>query len=280
MKIFKSQVVTLLFAGLWNDISSAQVQSLSVPVDVQFINKGSSRVNGQFSVRAGQIFLIDETGVEKPSSLGHLDGPKEAGFTGLAETILGAPAVVLARQEVTIPYQLLQPEGSAVVEAVVLPEATVFVQETRTTSTESSPSHERQVITGFAVSQLMNDKLTTLGKFSFHENTYNQYLTEVWPISDAVLAIVTKSSRHSRLNTLFMFDMNQHQLVGMKEFSLLQYIPSTSSVWMTQSVANCDNIEEIFAEAKSKAQTFQLFVDGGIAHDFQTLDGIDGDVAK
>ena len=79
---------------------------------------------------------------------------------------------------------------------------------------------------------------------------------------------------------MFIFDTRRRQLVGMREFSLLQYLPSSSSVWIAQSVANCDNIEEVFAEVRSKAQVFQLFDDKGISRDFQALDGVDGDVAK
>ena len=180
--------------------------------------------------------------------------------------------MVLTRQEVIVPVGLQN--AKATLRAVVKPTSILFVQETRTLA----PT--KQVTTEFSVSQLVNDSFTTLGRFSFHENTYNQYLSEVWVISDEVLAIVTKSSRHARLNTLFIFDTRRRQLVGMREFSLLQYLPSSSSVWIAQSVANCDNIEEVFAEVRSKAQVFQLFDDKGISRDFQALDGVDGDVAK
>lgn len=272
MKIYRSQVAVLLFVGFLNSISSAQIAPLSVPFEVQFLNRGSSPVEGQFLIRAGQVFETGAAGNEKPSTLGPLSGPKAAAFTGAVETILGAPVVVLTRQEVIVPVGLQN--AKATLRAVVKPTSILFVQETRTLA----PT--KQVTTEFSVSQLVNDSFTTLGRFSFHENTYNQYLSEVWVISDEVLAIVTKSSRHARLNTLFIFDTRRRQLVGMREFSLLQYLPSSSSVWIAQSVANCDNIEEVFAEVRSKAQVFQLFDDKGISRDFQALDGVDGDVAK
>ena len=272
MKIVRSLVVVFLFTGLWSDESSAQTPPLNVPVEIQFLNRGNGPIEGQFHIRSGQVFVKDAAGTELPSKLGPLSGSKAATFTGAAETILGAPVVVLTRQEVAIPSGL--ESAKATLRAVVNPNSTLFVQETRTLA----PT--KHVTTEFAVSQMVNNKLTALGRFSFHENTYNQYLTEVWPISDAVLAIVTKSSRPPKLNTLFLFDTKRCQLVGAKEFSLLQYLPSISSVWMAQSVANCDNIEEAFSVAKSKAQVFRLFDEEGVARVFQALDGIDGDVAK
>jgi hypothetical protein len=278
MNTFKSSVALLLFAIFRSHSLSAQSQLLSVPVDVQFLNRGNEAVEGQFSVKTGQILMKNEAGAETISSLGRLIGSKGADFTGSAEIILGAPVVVFARREVELPSELRSKNQTF--RAVVRPDATIFVQSTRMPSSELSPSYERQVITGFTVSKLVSGSLSELGRFSFHENTFNQYLSEVWPISDAVLAITTRSSRHSRLSTLFMFDIKKRQIVGMREFSLLQYLPATSSVWIAQSVANCDNIEDVFAEAKLKAKVFQLFEGDEVSNDFRTLDGIDGDVAR
>lgn len=278
MNTLKSSVALLLFALYGSHSLSGQTNLLSVPVDVQFLNRGNEPVEGQFSIKGGQIFMTNEAGAETPSSLGRLNGSKGAQFTGTVETILGAPVVVFARREVELPAELSS--KSQTFRAVVRPDAVIFVQSTRIPSTELSPSYERQVITGFTISKLVGGSLSELGSFSFHENTFNQYLSEVWPISDAVLAITTRSSRHSRLSTLFMFDMTKRQLVGMREFSLLQYLPATSSVWIVQSVANCDNIEEVFAEAKRKAQVFQLFEGNEVSRNFRILDGIDGEVVR
>ena len=274
MKDFKLLVVVLLFAELGIGLSSAQSRSLTVPVEVQFLNRGNAPIEGQFFIRAGQVFTTDGAGGETPASLGHLDGSAGAGFTGSVETILGAPVAVFARREIEIPADLSNSKST--LRVAVRPDTTLFVQETRTLA----PTDAKQVITEFVISQLVNGKLSGVGRFSFHENTFNQYLSEVWPISDAVLAIATKSSRHSRLSTLFMFDTKKRQVVGMREFSVLQYLPVTSSVWIAQSVANCDNIDEVFAEAKRNARVFQLFEKGEISHDFQALEGIDGDIAK
>jgi hypothetical protein len=274
MKIFKSLVTAFLCVFYWIPSSWAETQSLSVPIDFQFLNRGNSPIDGQFFIRGGQVFVTGADGTETSSSLGSLSGSKGAAFSGAAETILGAPVVVFARQEVAVPASLNNTK--ATLRAVVQPNSILFVQETR----KLAPVSPKQVVTEFAVSQLANDKLTQLGRFSFQENTFNQYLSEVWPISDAQLAIVTRSSRHSRLNTLFMFDVKKRQLVGMSEFSLLQYLPATSSVWIAQSVANCDNIEDVFAEAKRKAQVLRLFDGNEPSRDFQSLEGIDGDVLR
>ncbi len=273
MNIFESSVTVLLFVAFGSLTLSAQTKSLNVPVEVQFLNRGNEPIEGPFTIRSGQILVSDGAGNETQSPLGRLDGSKGVMFTGTVDTILGAPAVVFARQEVALPPEFNN--ANSTLRAVVRPDATLFVQETRALS----PVIAKQVITEFIVSQQTNGNIAELGRFSFHENIFNQYLSEVWPISDAVLAIITRSSKHSKLNTLFMFDVKARQLVGMREFSMLQYIPATSSVWIVQSVANCDNIDEVFAEAKRNAQVFQLFESGEVSRDFQTLDGIEGAVA-
>lgn len=278
MNIFKLSVGFLLVTAIGSHSLSAQTKLLSIPVEVQFLNRGDKPIEGQFTIRSGQVFVSDGAGNETPSALGRLDGSKGAAFTGPTETILGAPAVVFARQEIETPSDLSKEKHT--IRAAAQSGATIFVRSTRTNSTEPSPSYERQVITGFIVSQQTSGSLAELGRFSFHENTFNQYLSEIWPISDEILAIVTRSSRHPKLNTLFMFDLKKHQLVGMREFSVLQYLPAVSSVWIAQSVVNCDNIDEVFAEAKRKAQVFPLFANGEISPDFQSLDGIDGNVAR
>jgi hypothetical protein len=153
MKMFRPLLAAFLFNGIWCDESSAQISPLNVPVEIQFLNRGNGPIEGQFHIRAGQVFVIDAAGTETPSTVGPLSGPKAATFTGAAETILGAPVVVLTRQEVAIPTAL--ENAKATLRAVVTPNSTLFVQETRTLA----PT--KQVTTEFAVSQLVNDQLTT-----------------------------------------------------------------------------------------------------------------------
>jgi hypothetical protein len=280
MKILRSIAAASGCAIFLITPSFAETQSLSIPLDFQFLNQGNSPIDGLFLVRGGQVFVTGADGIETSSPLGPLSGAKGTSFSGAAETILGAPVVVFTKREVVIPDKLLEPKGSSSVKAVALSDTTLFVREVRMRSTEPLPAYAKQIITEFIVSQLANGKLSELGSFSFHENTFNQYLSEVWPISNSHLAIVTRSSRHSKLNTLFIFDVKKHQLVGMREFSLLQYLPATTSVWIAQSVANCDNIEDVFADAKRNAQVHRLFEGNEISCDFQSLDGMDGDIAR
>jgi hypothetical protein len=274
-------LVILTIFAVSQTTATAQMETLECPASVQFLNRTSEPVEGRYTVRSGEILLEDITGNQTPSPLGSLDGANSSTYTGDVETILGAPVFVISKQSILIPQSLRDVSGMIV--AAAQEQYTYFVKSRRLPISSESPAPLSKIATmesRFIVCRQQLGQLEEIGAFSFQDNVYNQYLSEVWPVSSSVLAIVTRSNRHPKLNTLFLFDVTKRKVVGMREFSVFQYLPATASVWIAQSVANCDNIEEVFAEARSKAQVFQLFDDKGISRDFQALDGIEGDVAR
>jgi hypothetical protein len=60
----------------------------------------------------------------------------------------------------------------------------------------------------------------------------------------------------------------------MREFSKFQYLPTTKSFWIAQSVANCDNLNEMLDAAKHSAVTVPIYVNGVISQAFKPVAGI------
>jgi hypothetical protein len=73
---------------------------------------------------------------------------------------------------------------------------------------------------------------------------------------------------------LFLFDLERKTVVGMREFSKIQYLPGCRSFWMMRSVANCDNINEMLDVAKRNAAVFPIYTDGVISDAFKDTAGI------
>lgn len=264
-------LAAFVLATLGSRDIGAQTNSLSIPSDVRFLNLTSKPTEGTFEVRSGRIFAQAAGGEFKPWPLAELKSEKTIAYDGKAVSIMGAPAVILSKDNENIPSALVNTK--ATLRAARQSGRVIFVQEIRT-------SDEGLVTTTFIVSQQTPEKLSELGRFSFLENTFNQYLSEIWPVNSDTLSIATRSSRFPFYNTLFLFDMRRGQVVGMREFSSLQYLPSINAFWMAQPVVNSDNIEEMLADAKRKAAVFRIFKDGHIADDWKPVYGIDGSVIK
>lgn len=242
--------------------------ALELPANVIFLDVPPNAIEGRFVLNAGKVNLESVANKRVEANLPVITKEPLASYRGEGRYILGAPAVVLGERTIEIPESLADP--GATIRGSLVGDAAVLVKEKR----ETDPSEAGRVITSFSVYLAKNGKAEPLQTFSFDDNIYNQYLDQVWPVDRRTLAIVTKSSRHAAISTLFLFDRERKAVVGMREFSKFQYLPERQSFWMMQSVANCDNLNEVLDAAKKNAAVFPIYTGGAISEAFKDITGI------
>lgn len=246
----------------------AESASLEMPAKVTFLDVPANAIEGRFILKAGKVYLESAGSKMVEAKIPVMTAEPLANYQGDGVYILGAPAVVSGTRTIEVPESLA--DGGATVRGSLMEDGIVFVNEKRATD----PSAAGRVVTSFSVYRAKGTDIQPLGTFSFADNVYNQYLDQVWPIDRRTLAIVTHSSRHPAISTLFLFDLERKSVVGMREFSKFQYLPRRGSFWMMQSVANCENINEVLDAAKKNAVVFPIYTDGVISDAFKDVAGI------
>jgi len=223
----------------------AQSENVKLPKRIEFLNVLPEQIPGRFEIRSGEVYMESSDGVLVPAKL---DGVKVPNVDGYGRRILGAPAVVLSEKEVVLPKASSR-------QAALLGDGVVFVEEKRLPSTTDVSN----ILTSFSVNFKRGEHAEHLATFTFEDNIFNQYLTEIFPIDERTLAIVTASSRHPYIHTLFLFDMKTRKMAGMTEFSKFQYLPASKSFWLMSSVVNCDNMDEALNAAAQQAVIVPLY---------------------
>jgi hypothetical protein len=246
----------------------AHSASLEMPAKVSFLDVPPNSIEGRFVLQAGKVYLNGAGGKMVEAKLPVITAESLASYQGEGVYILGAPAVVAGTRTIEVP-ELLAGKG-ATVRGSITDDGILFVNEKRA----PDPSDLGRVVTSFSVYRAKGTDMQTLGTFSFADNVYNQYLEEIWPIDGRTLAIVSHSSRHRAIRTLFLFDLKQKRVVGMREFSKFQYLPHRESFWMMQSIANCENMSEMLEAAKKDAVVLPIYAKGVISDAFKNLEGI------
>ena len=245
--------------------------TVEYPTSVVFLDAPPNRVEGRFELKQGRLyresnetFVAMDASISTPASLSQSDG--------VGTYILGAPAIVSATKQIDVPTSLEASGGT--IAAAGTKDWVTLVHETRT----PKPAEPQTIVTTLTVFKVIGDQTEKLSSFSFKDNLYNQYLSEVWPIDDSTLGIVTRSSRHSGIKTLFLFDIRAHKLEGMLEFSRLQFIPGSKSLWFASSVPNCDNLDEMLSAAKRGGRIIPVFENGAINNALRPMNDMDMDI--
>ncbi len=244
--------------------------TVEYPTSVVFLNAPPNQLEGRFELRQGKLyresdgaFIPMDASISVPASLSQTDG--------VGKYILGAPAIVRETKNVNVPTSLEASGGTFA--ASETKDGVTLVHETRT----PKPGELQTTVTTLTVFKVAGQDAEKLSSFSFKDNLYNQYLSEVWPIDVATLGIVTRSSRHSGIKTLFLFDLRERRLEGMLEFSRLHFIPNSKSLWFASSVPNCKNLDEMLNEARQAGRIIPLFESGMINKALKPMDDMDLD---
>src|SRR2546421_1466021 len=242
--------------------------ALELPAKVTFLDVPPTAIEGRFILKGGRVYIESARNKMVEAKVPKMTTEPLASYQGEGVYVLGAPAVVFGKRKVEVPESLA--DRGVTVRGSLAEDGTVFVKEKRAID----PSNAGRVVTSFSVYRAKGSEVQPLHMFSFKDNAYNQYLDQVWPLDARTLAIVTHSSRHPAISTLFLFDLERKAVVGMREFSKFQYLPERGSFWMMQSVANCDNMNDVLNEAKKNAAVFPIYTDGAISDAFKDLAGI------
>jgi hypothetical protein len=261
-----------LIVWLLQFVPEACGQSLTSPVikkyatHVIFLKIAPGTFSGRFLFRNGQAYSEDAEGKFT------LPIPMDSAATqSIDETdgsfILGAPAVVTKLGQIEV--SSLLSNGQGVVRVADTSKGIRLVREDR-----ERTSVNDEMTTRFTVFASKPSGFSPLGRFSILDNVYNQYLDEIWPIDDRLLVIVTRSSRHPGLNSLFLYDLNDNAIAGKRQFSVLQYLPEQKAFWLIRSIANCANFDDVLADARVHSMTEPVYRGGTISDVFSNIGDI------
>jgi len=245
-----------------------EAASLELPAQVTFLDVAPNAVEGRFVLKGGRVYVEGADGKTVEGKVTPITEGPLATYQGQGVYVLGAPAVVFGTRTVDVPDSVA--DERATVRGSLLEDGVVFVREKRV----ADSSNGAQVVTSFSVYRAKGSEVQPLQTFSFRDNVYNQYLDQVWPLDRRLLAIVTRSSRHQAISTLFLFDLERLAVVGMREFSRFQYLPERRSFWMMQSVANCENMDQMLDIAKERAVVVPIYTANAISEGFKDVAGI------
>lgn len=212
---------------------------------------------GDFKISEGKVFW-DEN--KKSEKLPDNNSPASKKYNGDGLYIMGAPAVVLERSMLDIGNMPGTDPGIS--RGAKMGGDVVVVSNSRVLT------QRENAISCYRVFLKMGDHLKIVVSFDLKDNIYNEYLAGVFPIDDKIVAIISASSRHPFINTLYLIDIKQGNVVGVKGFGKIQYVPENQSFRIAAQVPNSKNAEDVIKDNVNNQVTIPLYKNGGVSEEF------------
>jgi hypothetical protein len=259
-------LIVICFLAQRGEAQELAESTVKYPTDVVFLSVPTGAkvklADGGFQISQGGQFI--------PLNLS--EAQKETSAQSEARFILGSPALITKVGSIDV--SSINENNKRATEAALVDGKVIAVVEKRV---QLFPS--RSVETHFMVFR-HDGGFEKLSEFKLVENPYNLYLDQAYALGKDLVAIILRSSRHPYVNAIVMFDTSKSQAIGYREFSDMQYLPRTNSIWIAQSVPNCDNLAEAVADAHQQASVFPIFKGGKLNSAFcetAELEAVPGD---